>query len=219
MQKPLALTIAILLLPSLVLAATIHGTVYDWKTLEPINGTIVKINTIPQQIAVAKPSYSFSVPNGDYEITATDAKTGYTATETAKVAQDGDFTVDLLLTLPEADFPEEPDIETPTDFEETNTILIAVVALALIYLVYTYYNRSATTATTAPAQPQGPLLDTDLKKALGIVQDSGGRITQKDLRMKMPYSEAKVSLILDDLQNRGLIKKFKKGRGNIVRLA
>ncbi len=32
----------------------------------------------------------------------------------------------------------------------------------------------------------------------------------------MAYSEAKVSLMLDDLENKGLIKKIKKGRSNII---
>ena len=217
MKSLLSIFIVALLLPSLVLAATIHGTVYNWKTLDVLSGAIVEINTVPQQTVVAKPSYTFNVPNGDYEITATDTKTGYVAKENIKVTQDGDFTVDLLLTLPEADLPEEPDVETPTDFEGTNTILIAAIALALIYLIYTYYNRQ-TVQTAQPSQTQPLALDTDLRKALKIIQDANGRITQKDLRMKMPYSEAKVSLILDDLENRKLIKRFKKGRGNIIRL-
>ncbi|MGM0771995.1 MAG: helix-turn-helix transcriptional regulator, partial [Halobacteriota archaeon] len=33
---------------------------------------------------------------------------------------------------------------------------------------------------------------------------------------KLSYSEAKVSLIVSDLENRGLVEKFKKGRGNII---
>jgi len=43
-----------------------------------------------------------------------------------------------------------------------------------------------------------------------------GRITQTELRTRLPYSEAKVSLLVADLEDRGLIKKIKKGRGNIL---
>ena len=32
----------------------------------------------------------------------------------------------------------------------------------------------------------------------------------------MKFPEAKVSLMLDDLEDRGLIKKIKKGRSNVV---
>jgi len=32
----------------------------------------------------------------------------------------------------------------------------------------------------------------------------------------MNLSEAKASLLVDDLENRGLVKRFKKGRGNVL---
>ncbi|WP_233083812.1 helix-turn-helix transcriptional regulator [Methanococcoides orientis] len=59
-------------------------------------------------------------------------------------------------------------------------------------------------------------LPSDLQEVLDIIRSSGGRITQKDLRSKLSYSEAKVSLLVSDLENRGLVEKFKKGRGNII---
>ncbi|MFW5987154.1 MAG: helix-turn-helix transcriptional regulator, partial [Methanohalophilus sp.] len=59
-------------------------------------------------------------------------------------------------------------------------------------------------------------LPADLKEILAIIQKAGGRITQKDLRQKLNCSEAKASLMIADLQRRGLIDKFKKGRGNIL---
>ncbi|NYT20067.1 MAG: MarR family transcriptional regulator [Methanosarcinales archaeon] len=59
-------------------------------------------------------------------------------------------------------------------------------------------------------------LPSDLQEVLNIIRSGGGRITQKDLRSKLSYSEAKVSLIVSDLENRGLVEKFKKGRGNII---
>ncbi|WP_445474605.1 helix-turn-helix transcriptional regulator [Methanococcoides methylutens] len=59
-------------------------------------------------------------------------------------------------------------------------------------------------------------LPSDLQEVLDIIRSGGGRITQKDLRSKLSYSEAKVSLIVSDLENRGLVEKFKKGRGNII---
>jgi len=42
----------------------------------------------------------------------------------------------------------------------------------------------------------------DLKELYGIILTAGGRITQKDIRKKLPCSEAKVSLMLDDLEER-----------------
>ncbi len=56
----------------------------------------------------------------------------------------------------------------------------------------------------------------DLQEIIDILRSQGGRMTQKDLRKRLKYSEGKVSLMLIDLEQRGKIKKFKKGRGNIL---
>ena len=42
------------------------------------------------------------------------------------------------------------------------------------------------------------------------------RTTQKELRKEIPLSEAKISLIVSDLEDKGKIRKIKKGRGNIL---
>jgi uncharacterized membrane protein len=42
------------------------------------------------------------------------------------------------------------------------------------------------------------------------------RITQKDIRKNFDLSEAKISLIISELEDKKLIKKIKKGRGNII---
>lgn len=59
----------------------------------------------------------------------------------------------------------------------------------------------------------------DLQEILDILVSQGGRMTQKDMRKRLRYSEGKVSLMLLDLEKRGKIQKFKKGRGNIIFLA
>ena len=59
-------------------------------------------------------------------------------------------------------------------------------------------------------------LSTDLREVLDVIRGHRGRITQKDLRSRLEYSEVKVSLMLSELEKRGLIKKFKNGRENIV---
>jgi len=59
-------------------------------------------------------------------------------------------------------------------------------------------------------------LPDDLKEVLEILKSEGGRITQKELRKRLGYSEAKMSLIVADLERRGLVEKIKKGRGNVI---
>ena len=62
----------------------------------------------------------------------------------------------------------------------------------------------------------GVSLPQDLQQVIDIIKADGGKITQRDLRRKLSYSEAKVSLMVSDLENRGIIEKIKKGRGNII---
>lgn len=61
-----------------------------------------------------------------------------------------------------------------------------------------------------------PPLPSDLQKVIEIIRNQNGRINQKDLCSTLKCSDAKVSLMLADLERRGLIEKFKKGRGNVV---
>lgn len=68
-----------------------------------------------------------------------------------------------------------------------------------------------------PESPEASLPD-DLKEIMNLIRANGNRITQRELRKKSPYSESKVSLMLSDLEERGLVEKFKRGRGNIIRI-
>lgn len=70
--------------------------------------------------------------------------------------------------------------------------------------------------TEIPASRKKLPLPADLQEVMDIIRGQGGRITQKDLRSKLKYSEGKVSLMLADLERRELIEKFKRGRGNVV---
>ena len=59
-------------------------------------------------------------------------------------------------------------------------------------------------------------IPSDLQEMLSIIRERDGRITQKDLRLRLNCSEAKASLMITDLEYRGLVKKVKKGRGNVI---
>ena len=55
------------------------------------------------------------------------------------------------------------------------------------------------------------------EKVLEIMANNDGRISQKELRKELlPLSEAKVSLIITELEHLGKIEKIKKGRGNVL---
>ncbi|MBD3260043.1 hypothetical protein GF371_05465 [Candidatus Woesearchaeota archaeon] len=69
----------------------------------------------------------------------------------------------------------------------------------------------------AKKQEKESKTEDDADKILSFIKQEGGRTTQLDIRKRYPsYSEAKISLIIADLEEQGKIKKIKKGRGNII---
>ncbi len=59
-------------------------------------------------------------------------------------------------------------------------------------------------------------LNKDPDDLLDFIREQEGRITQKDIRKNFPYSEAKISLMISELEDKEIVKKVKKGRGNII---
>jgi len=60
------------------------------------------------------------------------------------------------------------------------------------------------------------LLPEDLQEVIDVIRSQRGLITQKNLCSRLKYSEVKVSLRLSNLEKRKRIKKFKRGRENLV---
>jgi uncharacterized membrane protein len=100
-------------------------------------------------------------------------------------------------------------ISTTSDISDSVTLYNAVAESGVVTSADSEY-LSGTTVGGNQSLPD------DLQNMLEIIESSGGRITQKDLRSKVKYSEAKVSLMVSDLEDRGLVHKFKKGRGNVI---
>ena len=55
-----------------------------------------------------------------------------------------------------------------------------------------------------------------MEHLIKIIKREGGRTTQKYIRKQIPLSEAKISLMIAELEHKGIIEKIKKGRGNII---
>ena len=49
-----------------------------------------------------------------------------------------------------------------------------------------------------------------------MLKEEGGRATQKAKRKEIQLSEAKISLMIEELEHKGIVEKIKKGRGNII---
>ncbi len=203
------LLLLIVLVPA-VLAVDIKGTVYDFG-LNQVSNAIVEINSSPAQKIVAKNGiYSFKVPLGVYTIKA--SADGIFITEQAEALNEGEYVLDLILleSLEEEESLLDQEIELPAVegfFEPKPAIQWVLWAVAfLVFAVFLiWFSRKK--QTTMPD---------DLQNVLSYITSQGGRVNQKDIVKNLQYSEAKISLMIDELEAQGLVKRIKKGRGNLV---
>lgn len=221
-EKAFLILITLILLSSFASAAVIHGTIYNLN-LDKQSNARVSINTLPEQFYISKNgTYTFNVPSGDYEIKAEyykDTILESSAEENISIKTDGIFIVDLIL-FPNYEEENEllrEDIVIEDSFdEETNYyFIIAVIALAVIFTAYYFYKRKK---KKPDKEEKKEVPHSDLNQILKIIKAEGGRTTQKEIRKKIPLSEAKISLMIAQLEHEGKIKKIKKGRGNIILL-
>ncbi len=217
MKKALLFTLLLLAI-STASAVEIYGKVYRWDTLDVLNDAVVEIKDGSVQRMVAENGeYSFNVTPGNYTIVARAGE--YHAVENVTVESDMRF--DLIL------FPELEDIEEIPDFpaveqqEEFPYYIVAIFVSGLILaaLALIKIRSEKQPEPVLESQEISPVdydLPEDLAEVVELIRREGGRITQKELRKKLGYSEAKMSLIIADLERRGIVEKVKKGRGNII---
>jgi uncharacterized membrane protein len=225
---------SILILP-IISAATLHGTIYD-LALEPMD-SIVKINTVPEQSYVAKNGlFEFNINPGTYILTVNSPDGS--ERENITIVDDGEYVMDIVVGL---DFDEpisflDEDVIVDTGMiNSTNSVnwflLIFILALFILGMFIVFYIRKNSKKNSEKNLVVKPVIedrDTAETKSEDIsdISDIGmrtlsiirkeSRITQKDLRKSLPFSEAKISLVVADLESQGKIKKIKKGRGNIL---
>ncbi len=208
-----------------VYGATIYGTVYDFG-LNTLSNAVIEINTTPHQQMVAKNgTYSFKVPAGKYTLYARHDKSDSEISENISASAEGEYVLDLIL-LPslgqdEALLEEDPDVPLVEDVVQdrpaTQWLLWAVVFIVLAYIIYKVSKKpTKVVEKIIQKEIREVAVAEDLEKIMAFIGKEGGRTTQKDIRKQFPYSEAKVSLMIDELESKGLVKKVKKGRGNLV---
>ena len=208
----LILIILVLIIP-FSLAANVEGKIYDFS-LNIVKNVIVEVNSIPSQKHISLDgSYSFELTNNNYTINVYSAKNELLGSENLTVKEEGSYNLDVILF---------PNINTDLDnlnsselapIEENNNIsiwIISVIIILLISFIIFYIKKSKKIKTQI-------LNDDDdlLEEVLEIVKKDS-RISQKDLRKHFPLSEAKISLVLTELESKGKIEKIKKGRTNII---
>lgn len=230
------LIIFLLLILPLVSAATLKGSIYD-ENLDLAKDVLVEINTIPQQKYLAKVgSYSFDLSPGKYTLTAKNDQ--YLITEQVEItSSSGEYVLDLFL-LP--DFVEEDELwqeiqqELPLETEETPIPLWSWIIAGIIFVIllgriiyarkkygslWAFRKRIKQESIKTLEQHKEELAKEPgyVDQALEIIKKHDGRINQKELRKEMMYlSEAKISLIVTELEHKGKVEKIKKGRGNVL---
>ncbi|MBI5065812.1 hypothetical protein HZA97_06250 [Candidatus Woesearchaeota archaeon] len=206
-MKNLALIFALLITFNVVFAARIHGSIYGFD-LESVKDVVVSIGPENNQVQVSKEgNYSFEVPLGTYQVIAKKSP-DLLAEETITINEEGNYLVDLILfpDLGDEEFilneTNDKELEEETNYYWVFEILAVLIALLAAFV---FFRRKKT-----------PREDELKSKVLNIIKKEGNRTTQKDLRKQIPYSEAKISLVVAELEKEGKIKKIKKGRGNIL---
>lgn len=209
----------ILLLSPFASAANLHGLVYDLD-LNIVKEAQISIDTVPLQKQITKEGgYSFEVSPGVYTLTAEhyrDGALGSSTKEKVVIERPGSYVYDIILFPVVAEDIKIDEELSSNLFEEKRSwkdfVLIVIFLLFVGVIFYLFETRKK--------QVFGAIehLDAELLKLLAYIRKEGGRTTQKDIRKTFPYSEAKISLMLTELEDKGLLKRVKKGRGNIILL-
>ena len=232
-------------------AAVIKGNTYDFS-LNQISNVVVEIDSSPKQTYVVKDgSYSFTLGQGSYTITAlqkSGAEIIAKTEEKVDVKAEGEFSVDLIL-FPVIDDGSVDNINSGVSLaDKKNPLFIYIVAAVFLFIIIgiaiRFFNKKKvkhapskeSKKTARKAKPvknaekktekkseekkeeakEQPKKDVyDSGQIISILKKNGGRATQKDIRKEIPLSEAKISLMIAELESRGKIEKIKKGRGNI----
>ena len=216
---------------SMVNAATIYGAVYD-LSLKKLNNARVEINTSPKQFLIAQNgSYSFNVPNGDYTIKSQMMlKNTVLASvqENITIKQDGAYVLDLILFPDVEEGVENIDVDVNGNIVELKKnqtyALMGLVILLILAIIFTGFHylkknkgqQKETVSQDKKSEKEWKYEGSDLEQIIKLIKLEGGRATQKDIRKQIPLSEAKISLMIAELEHKGVIEKIKKGRGNII---
>ncbi len=197
-----------------VQAAVIQGIVYD-TTLDSQRNVFIEIDTIPHQKIISKDgAYRLEVPQGNYTVTAkyfeddilVSSAEGY-----LEIKDSGNYVFDLIL-LPVieedgSDFSSDISLDKRGSFRLFGVLLVFII-IFFVLIIFIFLKRKRA--------KKEPLLENDLEKVVQILEHKGKRATQKEIRKELGLSEAKVSLMVTDLESRGIIRKVKRGRGNLI---
>jgi uncharacterized membrane protein len=83
---------------------------------------------------------------------------------------------------------------------------------------FVFLNRRKNHKWRKVALPKPALVVTEEQKVLQALRENGGSANQSVIKEKFNFSKAKTSLLLSDLEKRGIVRRDKNGRDKIVSL-
>ena len=227
-------------------AATIQGTVYDFSLQKVPIVKITINTQPKQQIITENAMYIIQVPAGTYQLHVQQLERGKTVAETEEnvsVPETGIFHLDLIVfpqfgeeeeliqtTIPVEDVINQE--KSQTSYYWIGAALMVGIILIIIFLflkereILSKTKKQVKTKKEKNGQKEPKQeereentsirLADDLQSMLDFIKKQEGRTTQKEIRNEFPLSEAKISLMIAELEQKGIVQKIKKGRGNII---
>ena len=105
--------------------------------------------------------------------------------------------------------------------QSTLIAVVSAIAIAVSLIGFYLVRRNKQKAKGVPPLAkftETKLTQSDEEKILKIIETSGGVLNQTAIAEQCRFSKAKTSQLLADLERKGVIKRFKKGRDKIVTL-
>lgn len=208
-----------ILLPG-VDAATVYGAIYD-SQMNPVTKTVVHINSSPPQRHISRyGGYSFIVGEGEYEITAELTYNNITrtiASQRITIDQDGEYRIDLFVS---DDISFEQPLEQETGYWWWWIGIILVGGIGMwglgIWYAQRFKGNSTETSQSVVVSESEPITHPLKAKILSILDKHQGKVSQRDIRKELRYSQAKISMVLTEMEQDNTITRIKSGRSNTI---
>ncbi len=200
-------------------SSRIYGNIYDINDFNLANNCVIYVNSTPSlQKVVSTGIYDISLKKGCYVLKVNCYDNGVVSKEGEAnlcVDENENITYDLLVSpIILDDFENLTEqynmvnvdnhiFSSPHFYFNYLYLLFILVPPFVAYMIYKYRKLNHL------------VRDDSMKKLLDILKRER-RINQKDLVRIMRLSDAKISLMIAELEKEGIIKKIKKGRSNIV---
>lgn len=202
-----------------VYAAYIHGNIYDVSDFTIIKDCVLEVNsTSPIKKVLSSGTYDIEVKEGCYTLHIVCYEQGIKTKEgnaSLCLKEKDNITYDILVfpviiddvenMILHENFSDVNQYVFYTSSFNFNYIYLLFVAIIPIIAYYLYRRRKLHKILT----------DDSMKMLLKILKKEQ-RINQKDLVKAMRLSDAKISLMITELEREGIVKKIKKGRSNII---